>query len=119
MNAPLVDNMADWRSKRNGKTEEILDHENQQRVDGLAGKISRLKGIALDLETESRDSNRYLDGMQDDFGSTQGLLSGSVTRITNMVNSGKGNRKVMCYVIIGLVSVFFLAYYLVSKVTAG
>lgn len=28
-----------------GRTEEMLDSENQSRVEGLAGKISRLKGV--------------------------------------------------------------------------
>ena len=30
-----------------GRTEEMLDGENQSRVEGLAGKISRLKGVNI------------------------------------------------------------------------
>lgn len=30
-----------------GRTEEMLDSENQTRVEGLAGKISRLKGVFI------------------------------------------------------------------------
>ena len=28
-------------------TEEMLDSENQQRVEGLAGKVSRLRGVSM------------------------------------------------------------------------
>lgn len=97
----------------------MLDSENQGRVDGLAGKISRLKGLAIDIETETKDSNRYLDDhMMGDFESSQGLLTGSMNRINHMVSSGRGNRKLMCYIIIGLIALFFISYYLITKVTS-
>ena len=53
-----------------------------------------------------------------EFESSQGLLTGSLNRINYMVSSGKGNRKMMCYIILGLVGLFFLSYYLIAKVTA-
>ena len=53
-----------------------------------------------------------------EFDSSQGLLTGSMNRLNHMVSSGKGNRKLMCYIIGGLILLFFLAYYLISKVTA-
>ncbi|KAH3777491.1 BET1-like protein [Dreissena polymorpha] len=114
--------MADWTNRRNGtgRTEEMLDTENQSRVEGLAGKISRLKGLALDIESETKDQNRYMDDhMSGEFDSSQGLLTGSMNRINHMVTAGKGNRKLMCYIILGLVVLFFLSYYLISKVTGG
>jgi len=49
-----------------------------------------------------------------DFDSTTGLLSGSLNRINYMVNSGKANRKLMCYLILGLICLFFLLYYVIS-----
>ncbi|ESO97253.1 hypothetical protein LOTGIDRAFT_231473 [Lottia gigantea] len=110
--------MADYRT-RNGKTEEMLDYENQQKVSGLSSKISRLKEITVDLNTEAKESNSFLDGMSDNFGSATGLLTGSMSRMSHMVNSGKGNRKLMCYIIIGLVTLFFISYYLISRVTSG
>ncbi|VDI24009.1 blocked early in transport 1, partial [Mytilus galloprovincialis] len=57
--------MTDYRNNRNGlsRSEEMLDSENQRRVDGLSDKVSRLKSLAFDIETESKDSNRYLDDM--------------------------------------------------------
>ena len=49
-----------------------------------------------------------------DFDSTTGMLSGSMKRINYMVNSGKSNRKLMCYLILGLVLIFFLLFYVIS-----
>ncbi|XP_055900778.1 BET1-like protein [Biomphalaria glabrata] len=113
--------MADWRSKpRNGavslSSEEMLDTENQRRVTGLADKVSLLKGIALDIESESKDSNRYIDSMSGDFSSSEGLLSGSMHRLSHMVGSGKNNRKLMCYIVFGLVLLFVVTYYFLSRI---
>ncbi|GFN93836.1 Bet1-like protein [Plakobranchus ocellatus] len=98
--------MSDWRSKqRNGgslNTEEMLDAENQRRTEGLADRVSLLKGIALDIEDISKESNRYVGSMGGDFNSSEGLLSGSMHRLSNMVGSGKNNRKLMCYIIVPL-----------------
>ena len=33
-----------------GKTEEMLDSENQQRVEGLASKVSMLRNVSVELE---------------------------------------------------------------------
>ncbi|XP_076451027.1 BET1-like protein [Babylonia areolata] len=112
--------MAEWGKPRNGaSTEEMLDGENQQRVDGLASKVSRLRGIALELETDSKDSTRFADGMVSDFGSAEGLLTGTMNRLSNMVNSGRSNRRIMCYIIVAIVSLFFIVYYLITHVTAS
>jgi len=98
-------------------SDDMLDHENQMRVNGLAGKVSLLKEIALDIDDEAKSSNRYLDGMTGDFGSSQGLLSGTMNRLNTMVSSGKNNRKLMCYVILGLVGSFCIFYYFILRVT--
>lgn len=50
------------------------------------------------------------------FLSATGLLSGSVKRFSTMVRSGRDNRRILCYVSVGLVLVFFLLYYLVSRI---
>ena len=50
------------------------------------------------------------------FLSATGLLTGSVKRFSTMVRSGRDNRKILCYVSVGLVVLFFLLYYLVSRI---
>ena len=50
-----------------------------------------------------------------DFSSTSNLLKGGVNRINTMVNSGKGNRKLMFYMILVMVVGFVLLYKILSK----
>ncbi|NWR79827.1 BET1L protein, partial [Centropus unirufus] len=95
--------------------EDVLDVENKRMADSLASKVTRLKALALDIDKDAEEQNRYLDGMDSDFLSVTGLLSGSVKRFSTMARSGRDNRKLLCWVSMGLVLVFFILYFLVSK----
>ncbi|XP_066557092.1 BET1-like protein [Amia ocellicauda] len=108
--------MADWnRGHGSGAVDEMLDAENKLLTENLATKVSRLKSLAFDIDKDAEEQNSYLDGMDSNFLSATGLLTGSVKRFSTMVRSGRDNRKILCYVSIGLVLVFFLLYYLVSR----
>lgn len=48
--------------------------------------------------------------------SAQGLLGGTMNRLSNMMGKGKDNRRIMCYIILFLVGLFVLFYYVISKV---
>nr|XP_027809300.2 BET1-like protein isoform X1 [Marmota flaviventris] len=89
--------MADWtRAQNPGAVEEILDRENKRMADSLASKVTRLKSLALDIDRDAEDQNRYLDGMDSDFTSMTGLLTGSMKRFSTMARSGRDNRKLLC-----------------------
>ena len=47
--------------------------------------------------------------------STSGLLGGTVSRFNNMVASGRGNRKMMCYLVGFLVAAFLVLYFLLNR----
>nr|XP_054756820.1 BET1-like protein [Lytechinus pictus] len=98
-------------------TEDMLEAENDRMTLGLAAKVSTLKSLAKDMENDTNDQNVYLDGMGDDFSSSEGLLSGTVKRLDGMLSSGRGNRKLMCYMIVGIVLLVVFAYLLLSRVT--
>ncbi|KAM7397339.1 hypothetical protein PAMP_020320 [Pampus punctatissimus] len=108
-------NMADW-NRGHGSVDDMLDTENKRLAENLASKVSRLKSLAYDIDREAEDQNEYLDGMDSNFLSATGLLSGSVKRFSTMVRSGRDNRRILCYVSTGLVLLFFLLYYLVSRI---
>ncbi|XP_073688205.1 BET1-like protein [Garra rufa] len=107
--------MADPWNRGHGAVDDMLDAENRMMAENLASKVSRLKSLAYDIDKEADEQNSYLDGMDSNFLSATGLLTGSVKRFSTMVRSGRDNRKILCYVSIGLVVVFFLLYYLVSR----
>ncbi|XP_051885233.1 BET1-like protein isoform X2 [Pristis pectinata] len=96
--------------------DQILDAENKRMAENLSSKVTRLKSIALDIDQEAVDQNRYLDGMDSDFLSTTGLLTGSVKRFSTMVRSGRDNKKLLCYTSVGLVLLFFILYFLVTRI---
>ncbi|XP_056271655.1 BET1-like protein isoform X4 [Pseudoliparis swirei] len=107
--------MADW-NRGHDSVDDMLDTENKRLAENLATKVSRLKSLAYDIDREADDQNEYLDGMDSNFLSATGLLSGSVKRFSTMVRSGRDNRRILCYVSVGLVLVFFLLYYVISRI---
>ncbi|XP_021119758.1 BET1-like protein isoform X1 [Heterocephalus glaber] len=123
--------MAGWtRAQSSGAVEEILDRENKRMTDSLASKVTRLKsvsggpfptfhlhlkGLALDIDRDAEDQNRYLDSMDSDFTSVTGLLTGSVKRFSTMARSGRDNRKLLCGMAVGLLVAFFILSYFLSR----
>ncbi|KAK9952074.1 hypothetical protein ABG768_017933 [Culter alburnus] len=108
--------MADPWNRGHGAVDDMLDAENKLMAENLATKVSRLKSLAYDIDKEAEEQNSYLDGMDSNFLSATGLLTGSVKRFSTMVRSGRDNRKILCYVSVGLVVLFFLLYYLVTRI---
>ena len=62
---------------------------------------------------------RLLDSMDGDFDSTSGFLGGTLNRVNKMVSSGRGNRKIMCYVILGVILTIFFLYLTIKKLASG
>ncbi|KAJ7344266.1 hypothetical protein JRQ81_000216 [Phrynocephalus forsythii] len=108
--------MAEWgRGQSTNAVDDMFDAENKLMAEKLATKVTRLKSLALDIDKDAEDQNHYLDGMDTDFMSVTGLLSGSVKRFSTMTRSGRDNRRLLCYVSAGLVVAFFILYYLVTR----
>ncbi|XP_021501846.1 BET1-like protein isoform X1 [Meriones unguiculatus] len=108
--------MADWtRTQSSGAVEEIIDRENKRMADSLASKVTRLKSLALDIDRDTDDQNRYLDSMDSDFSSVTGLLTGSVKRFSTVARSGRDNRKLLCGMALVLIVAFFILSYLLSR----
>ncbi|XP_045871035.1 BET1-like protein isoform X1 [Meles meles] len=103
------------RAQSPAAVEEILDRENKRMADSLASKVTRLKSLALDIDRDAEDQNRYLDSMDSDFTSMTGLLTGSVKRFSTMARSGRDNRKLLCGMAVGLIVAFFILSYLLSR----
>ncbi|XP_066295490.1 BET1-like protein isoform X2 [Branchiostoma lanceolatum] len=113
--------MSDWNWRNEGRrsTDEMLEQENQSAAEQLAGKVSTLKSLALDIEDETRAQNQYLGGMGGDMESVTALLGGSSKRFKDMLSQGKTNRKVMLYLAILLVVIFIIVYFTLTHVRQG
>jgi len=99
--------------------EEAVENQNLEYHDRLAGKASYLKSLAFDIESEAKDHHRLLGGMDDDMDSASGLLGSSLGRVRHMMNSGRGNRKLMCYVTAAVILGLFLLYLTMNKLMTG
>ncbi|CAL4112942.1 unnamed protein product [Meganyctiphanes norvegica] len=106
-------------SRWGGTEESELDTRNQQRSVQLASKMSLLRSVALDLETEAHHHNRLLDGLSHDFVSGEGLLLGSLNRVRALIPAGRQNRKIMCYMAGFVVFFIWFLSYFYSKVSPG
>jgi len=95
--------------------EEAVDAQNLDYHDRLKGKAAYLKSLAFDIESEAKDHHRLLGGMDDDMDSAGGLLSASLGRVRHMMNSGRGNRRLMCYVTAGVVGGLIVLYLMMNK----
>ncbi|KAL1438035.1 hypothetical protein MTO96_048490 [Rhipicephalus appendiculatus] len=65
--------------------------------------------------SSSDDEHSFIRGW--DFDGSRGILSGSMGRVKKMLKSNKSNRRLMCYVILGVVVLVVLGYTLASRAT--
>ncbi|KAK7073843.1 BET1-like protein [Halocaridina rubra] len=107
--------MANW----GGAEEHELDNRNQQRTFALAGKVSTLRSLALDIENEAYEHNRLLDGVGNDFTSSDTLMGGSINRVKTLLTSGRQNRKVLCYTALFVVLLIFMVWFFSSRIFSG
>jgi len=99
---------------RNGANERLLEQENNRLSDQLAGKISRLKQISIEMKEDVDSDLRYLDNMGSDLGGlVDRLLPGTSKRFAKMLDT-RNNRRLMCYTILIILFAFVLLYYLLS-----
>lgn len=90
----------------------ILEQQNNERINLLSEQVSRLKGLTIDIGNEVRDQNSFLDTMGDGFSNTRDLLQGSLVRITTMLE--RGGAKHMCYLVAFCVFVMVFLWWLMS-----
>ncbi|CAF1265036.1 unnamed protein product [Rotaria magnacalcarata] len=92
-----------------------LESQNNRQSEELAAKVSRLKHIAFDIEKETNEQNRFLNSMHLDFATARNFLGGSVRHFTHVMSSGRGDRRVMCYLIGAIILAFFFLYHTVNS----
>ncbi|CAF4274965.1 unnamed protein product [Rotaria sp. Silwood2] len=84
-------------------------------LNGFMISATNAISIAFDIEKETKEHNRFLESMHFDFETARSFLGGSSRHLTYVMTSGRGDRRVMCYVIGAIVLAFFFLYYTVSS----
>ena len=101
------------RNGRNNTNANILEQQNNERINELSDHVARLKGLTIDIGNEVREQNSLLDNMGDGFSSTRDLLQGSLGRISTMLETTGG--KHMCYLVGCAVFTMLLLYFLMRR----
>ncbi|CAF0868642.1 unnamed protein product [Adineta steineri] len=92
-----------------------LESQNDRQARELGDKVSRMKHIAFEIEHETKEHSRFLDGMGLDFQTARSFLGRSSNHIRDVMHSGRGDRRAMCYIIGAIVCAFLFIYYVVSS----
>ena len=91
----------------------IMEQQNNDRIDDLSEQVARLKGLTIDIGNEVREQNSLLDQMGEGFSNTGDLLAGSLKKIGTMLESG--GAKHMCYLVGFTVATFVVLYMLMKS----
>jgi len=84
-----------------------LEGQNDERLEGLAGKVKMLKDLSKGIQAEVRESATQLGQMNDAFAETSGILGGTFRRMNNMATR-QGCRFLWYIVFLVIVLWFFL-----------
>ena len=82
-----------------------LEGENDAQISQLAGKVSALKDISIQIGGHIKEDNRLLNDLDGSFDSTGGLLGSTMKKLGQMSKSGGGCH--MTYLAMFVMFVFF------------
>lgn len=90
----------------------ILEQQNNERLNELSTHVAKLKGLTIDIGNEVREQNSLLDNMNDNFSNTRDMILGSLTRIGTMLQSS--GMKHMCIMVSFCVMVMLFLWWIMS-----
>ena len=102
--------------KKDGQLSEqarlMLEESNNKAISDLSEKTSMMLGLALDIESQLKEDKALLDQTGSSFDRVTGLMKGTISNITQMLNTG--GSKHMCYLVTFIVCVFLTLYWLMK-----
>ncbi|XP_034560036.1 BET1 homolog isoform X2 [Notolabrus celidotus] len=90
----------------------VYEVENEQLQEGLRAKVSALKRLCRDIGTEVKYQIKVLEDMDSDFDSTGGLLGATIGRVKRL--SRGSQTKLLCYMLLFCLFVFFVLYWFIK-----
>lgn len=93
----------------------LIEQENRERTERLASKVSALKSFTLDMESEAKEHNRFLDDMDSGFDSTFGFLVSGRHRVNRLLQSNRSNRTLLCYLSLVVSSLLLILYFILFR----
>ncbi|KAM8966648.1 BET1 homolog [Pelodytes ibericus] len=90
----------------------VYEEENDKLTESLRMKASALKSLSIDIGTEVKYHNTMLGEMDSDFDTTGGILGATMGRLK--VLSRGSQAKLLCYMMMFSLFVFFVIYWFVK-----
>ncbi|XP_064410868.1 BET1 homolog isoform X2 [Latimeria chalumnae] len=88
------------------------EEENERLTQHLRDKVTALKSLSIDIGTEVKYHNKVLEEMDSDFDSTGGFLGATMGRLKSL--SGGSQTRLLCYMMMFALFVFFVLYWIVK-----
>ena len=88
--------------------ESYMEEQNDAHIGLLAGKVSQLKQLSIDIQGEINTDIKQLDGLDGTFDSAGAALKGTMSRLGRMASSKDGCH--ILYLALFVVAVFLLIY---------
>nr|XP_033786997.1 BET1 homolog [Geotrypetes seraphini] len=90
----------------------VYEEENDRLTESLRLKAKALKSLSIDMGTEVKYHNKFLEEMDSDFDSTGGLLGATVGRLKALSRGSQA--KLICYMLFFALFVFFITYWIIK-----
>ncbi|TDH65431.1 hypothetical protein CCR75_002058 [Bremia lactucae] len=91
----------------------LLEEQNDEQISHLSLQITQLKQLSGNIHEEVLNQNRLLDSMGKEFDNTDGLLNGTMKRLSVMMEQGGSIH--MLYLVLFVVVVFVLLYFAIRS----
>jgi len=89
---------------------DYMESQNEERINGLASKVSLLKNITGKINEEIHSGKHLIDSMNEQFHNTGDILQNTMRKFGIMAS--KENGLYMCYMIFFIVFVVMFCYWM-------
>ncbi|NXI35291.1 BET1 protein, partial [Galbula dea] len=90
----------------------VYEEENERLTESLRTKVSAIKSLTIEIQTEVKNQNKMLAEMDTDFDSAGGLLAATMGRLRTL--SRGSQTKLLCYMMLFSLFVFFVIYWIIK-----
>ncbi|XP_010710982.1 BET1 homolog [Meleagris gallopavo] len=90
----------------------VYEEENERLTESLRTKVSAIKSLSIEIGTEVKNQNKLLSEMDNDFDSATGLLGATMGRLRRL--SRGSQTKLLCYMMLFALFVFFVTYWIIK-----
>ncbi|XP_013407003.1 BET1 homolog [Lingula anatina] len=91
---------------------QMIEEENDSLTNSLSDKVKALKSLTIDIGTEVREQNKFLNDFDNDMDNSSGILGATMGRLTAMARAG--HNKFIWYLLLFSLFVFFVLWLIIK-----